>query len=289
MANLNKKFSELNEKAKKTLKEQFGSKKAAVQAHSANRVAAGKKPPESPRYTSDFFDNLVSGSQKISDFVGPLQTDKDGTKILPPGFIDDLGINSGKSDGGKKPDIDRPSNVIEDTKPKNLGTKVYERLMPKLLDKAETYEQAFSSKDYLKDLKDKATERMKIGSKSYGRKSDDTPFKKMSLAQKYDTNRKKLLSNLSKPLTNYLDKSVKDNKRGLNMFTKTDGEYKPVFNSKRLKEFSSAGNLGNQTLQRASSLGATKKDKKRLEGIGNVKNTTSDSFKNKFAQDLQFM
>ena len=98
MANLNKKFSELNEKAKKTLKEQAGSKKAAVQLHSDRREAAGKKPVK----LSSLMLNPDREPSALSSFVGPLQTDKDGNKTLPPGVYDDLGITeSPKTDPPK--------------------------------------------------------------------------------------------------------------------------------------------------------------------------------------------
>ena len=341
MAKLNKKYSELNEKAKKNLIEKYGSKAKAVASHSAARTLEGKKNNPYPskdekkaalqivasddnkigrgeankllqmgikpktinkfvksnsevNYSNKAATTISSYAKNPTHAQAALTLTKSGKIITSDddddGTGDDTGDDTGGGPGGGPGgNIIPPPNILDDTDPEDLDKKVYGRLMPKLLGKAETYARAFSNKDYLKALKDKATERMKINPKSYGRKSDDALFKKKSLAQKYDTNRNKLLSNLRKPLTDYLDKSVKQDKRGLNMFTKKDGEYKPVFNSKRLKEFSSAGDLGYQTLQRASSLGAKKKSKKRLDGIGNVKNTTSDSFKNKFAQDLQFM
>ena len=43
MAKLNKKYSELNEKAKKNLIEKYGSKAKAVASHSAARTLEGKK------------------------------------------------------------------------------------------------------------------------------------------------------------------------------------------------------------------------------------------------------
>ena len=91
MANLNKKFSELNKKAKNKLKEQFGSLKAAREAHSNRRVAAGLKSSKTASLDSLWL-NPDAEPSALSSFVGPLQTDEDGNKILPPGYFDDLGI-----------------------------------------------------------------------------------------------------------------------------------------------------------------------------------------------------
>jgi len=92
MANLNKKFSKLNKKAKNKLKEQFGSLKAAREVHSGRREALGLKPSKSVSLDSLMLNPDVEPTRRLSTFVGPLQTDDDGNTILPGGYYDDLGI-----------------------------------------------------------------------------------------------------------------------------------------------------------------------------------------------------
>lgn len=109
MANINKKFSKLNKKAKNKLKEQFGSLKAAREAHSNRREAAGLKSSKSVSLDSLML-NPDRDPSPISNFVGPLQTDEDGYQTLPPGYFDDLGITkpteTDPDDGGRGPNPD---------------------------------------------------------------------------------------------------------------------------------------------------------------------------------------
>lgn len=108
MANINKKFSQLNKKAKNKLKKQFGSLKAAREAHSNLREAAGLKSSKSVSIASLMQGSNSDEPRNLSSFVGPLQTDDDGNIILPPGVVDDLKITQPDSPPPPEPDSPPP-------------------------------------------------------------------------------------------------------------------------------------------------------------------------------------
>ena len=163
----------------------------------------------------------------------------------------------------------------------------------RLTNKIKSYQDAYggetkASKKYLKDLRRSALQRMKVNPGRYGRSEKRTPYEELSMAEQYDKNTDRLMNDLEKPLTSYIDNP--GDTKGLNMF---DGNRELKFDSAKLSKFTSSPRIASTVKDKAEGLGASYRPSNRvsksLEGIGKVKNKKSSDLKSKFAQDLKFI
>lgn len=186
-------------------------------------------------------------------------------------------------------------NVLDQVPEGQLEKGIYQDLLGKnkpLTKKIQAYSETYNQntnkgKDYLRALVENATQRMKINPQSYGRSKEGTSYDSLSMAEKYDSDSKRLLSSLEQPMANYF--SNKNEASGLNMF---DSNKELKFDSAKLKRFASSG-VASTLRSKAQGLGVSSTDTNRtaksLEGIGKVKNKKSADLKSKFAQDLKFI
>jgi|TARA_B100000073_G_C23711429_1_gene564384 hypothetical protein len=189
-----------------------------------------------------------------------------------------------------------PYNVLESAK--KLDNKAYKKMFPRLQEKTRQYKELYAgetkeSKKYLKGLREQVTQRMKINPESYGRKAEGTKFKKLSLAEKYDKNSKRLFKQLERPLTRRLKQSAEGKSKKFHNFNKK-GKLK--FGRKRFKKYSDSGVLGDAVRDKAISLGAPMPPAKTnwranssLKKIGGAKGNTSQNLRAQFAQNLSFV
>jgi len=195
-----------------------------------------------------------------------------------------------KKGGGKKDDgIYKETVVIGTdldgpTKRKNIYTEYVGSKKAPLTKKAKKYQEMYSGKtqesqDYLDSLKASALERMTIKPERYGR-GKGTP----SFAEQYDAgkdSRRDMLTALRKPLT---DQLASQSGSALNMF---DGD-SLKFNSKRFKEFASAGSIGDQIKSKASSLGVSTNNRA-ATALGKINSGNKTDYSKKFKQQLSFV
>ena len=264
--------------------------RAAAQAKKRARVekrkAAAPKAPTAPK-------SRPSGNQ--SGLTTAQIKEKRKLKGIGQ-FADDKGKDKGKGKGkdkGKK--ITEQPNVVGDLTDKQRDQKIFQRVLGEggtLTNKIKSYQDAYggdskSSKKYLQALKDSALERMKVNPGRYNRSDKSTPYAELSMAEQYDKNTDKLMNDLKKPLTSYIDNA--GDAKGLNMF---DSNRELKFDSAKLKSFASS-DIASALRTKAKGLGvsntAADRTTKTLEGIGKVKNKKSADLKSKFAQDLKFI
>ena len=212
----------------------------------------------------------------------------------PKGTSSNTPATGGGGGGGSK--IDTIPNVLEELDTGQRDQKIFDRVLGKgdpLTKKIQDYQDLYSgdstsSKNYLKELKDDALQRMKINPESYGRNKEGTIYNNLSMAEQYDKNRTRLMGNLEKPLTNYI--SSTSDRQGLNMF---DSNKQLQFDKNKFKSFADTGNIGTLAREKAKSLGTTNMGSSRatntLQSIGKVKKKTSSDLQSKFAQDLKFI
>jgi hypothetical protein len=206
------------------------------------------------------------------------------------------GTSSNTPVAGGGSEIDTIPNVLEELDPGQRDQKIFNRVLGKgdpLTKKIQDYQDLYSgdsksSKNYLKQLKDDALQRMKINPESYGRNKEGTLYNNLSMAEQYDKNRTRLMGNLEKPLTNYI--SSTSDRQGLNMF---DSNKQLQFDKNKFKSFADTGNIGTLAREKARSLGTTNMGSSRatntLQSISKVKKKTSSDLQSKFAQDLKFI
>lgn len=214
-------------------------------------------------------------------------------------FADDKGKDKDKDkdkDKGKGNKTKTQPNVVGGLTPKQRDQKIFQRVLGKdgeLTRKIEAYQDSYGgvskdSKKYLKELKESALQRMKIKPGKYDRSPKGTRFADLSMAEQYDKNSDRLMKDLEKPLTSYIDNP--GDTKGLNMF---DGNRELKFDSAKLRKFSSSPRIASTVRDKAEGLGVTysgsNRVSKSLEGIGKVKNKKSSDLKSKFAQDLKFI
>ena len=191
----------------------------------------------------------------------------------------DTGDNEGDNTSGASVTTD---SVFEDTIIKTKGLGPYDKLLgydedgkPRALTrKINKYEkflggETHKSKKYLKELRESATQRMKINPQAYGRKPLKTDFDKLSFAEKYDKNKTKTLRQLSTPLRKFLKKDDDDPLNNFNLNKK--GQVKKLkFSERRMRKFvNNESDLFGDIREAAGGLGTDSS----ATGTDRVKNT----------------
>jgi len=320
-----KKFSELSKKTRKTLIEQAGSKKAAKAAHSQAQIDSGKKADKPKKKAVKLIkadkgklkfkeakkiaDKTGLSIKKVTELVSNKVPDKEfGNKYqqkvnqanldavmkadgyTPPGSKES---NKDKTPiiGGETPTAAQGTKITGPNKRQNIYKELIGVDKAPLKKKAQYYAEMLGgktnkSKKYLKALKADATKRMTINPERYGRSEKGTDFRNLSLAEKYDKNRTKLLNNLRKPLSDQL-KTQSDSGSELNMFTGSSIKFNPAAFSR----FASAGSKGEQIKSTANSLGIGDRSSsdRVTASLGKIKARSKKDYSNTFKQQLSFV